>query len=149
MAKDQGSRRGSSARRIAVGAVVAAALVGAGCSSSKTKTADTTVVRSDTTAVGDTATTVAGADTTVAAGTTAAADTTAAAAATTVASGSSGSTGSARELVIARSMDINSLDVSRSYCDTCQIFNTAVYETLITADITNVNTLLPRLATKW
>lgn len=149
MAKDQGSRRGSSARRIAVGAVVAAALVGAGCSSSKTKTADTTVVRSDTTAVGDTATTVAGADTTVAAGTTAAADTTAVAAATTVASGSSGSTGSARELVIARSMDINSLDVSRSYCDTCQIFNTAVYETLITADITNVNTLLPRLATKW
>ena len=155
MAKDHGSGRSRSARRIAVAAVVAAALIGAGCSSSKTKTVDTTVVGSDTsaaadtTAAGDAATTVAGADTTVAAGTTAATDTTAVAAGTTVASGSSGSTGSARELVIARQMDINSLDVSRSYCDTCQIFNTAVYETLITADVKDVNILLPRLATKW
>lgn len=54
-----------------------------------------------------------------------------------------------RELVIARDMDVNSLDVSRSYCDTCQIFNTAVYETLITVDPADPNKILPRLATSW
>ena len=46
-------------------------------------------------------------------------------------------------------MDVNSLDLSRSYCDTCQIFNTAVYETLITVDPADPNTLMPRLATAW
>jgi peptide/nickel transport system substrate-binding protein len=46
-------------------------------------------------------------------------------------------------------MDVNSLDISRSYCDTCQIFNTAVYETLITVDPGDPNTLVPRLATAW
>jgi len=51
-------------------------------------------------------------------------------------------------LVIARSMDVNSLDPSRAYCDTCQIFMTAVYETLIGLDDDNV-TLVPRLATSW
>jgi peptide/nickel transport system substrate-binding protein len=55
----------------------------------------------------------------------------------------------ARQLVIARDMDVNSLDLSRSYCDTCQIFNTAVYETLITVDPADPNTLEPRLATEW
>jgi peptide/nickel transport system substrate-binding protein len=55
----------------------------------------------------------------------------------------------ARQLVIARDMDVNSLDPSRSYCDTCQIFNTAVYETLITVDPADPNTLEPRLATEW
>ncbi|MDP9464269.1 MAG: ABC transporter substrate-binding protein, partial [Actinomycetota bacterium] len=55
----------------------------------------------------------------------------------------------ARELVIARDMDVNSLDISRSYCDTCQIFNTAVYETLITVDPADPNTIVARLATTW
>ena len=54
-----------------------------------------------------------------------------------------------RELVIARDMDVNSLDLSRSYCDTCQIFNTAVYETLITVDPADPNKILARLATSW
>ena len=54
-----------------------------------------------------------------------------------------------RELVIARDMDVNSLDISRSYCDTCQIYNTAVYETLITVDPADPNKILPRLATSW
>ena len=58
-----------------------------------------------------------------------------------------GSSGNARELVIARDMDVNSLDISRSYCDTCQIFNTAVYETLLTLDPGDPNKLVPRLAT--
>lgn len=55
----------------------------------------------------------------------------------------------ARPLVIARDMDLNSLDISRSYCDTCQIFNTAVYETLLTVAPGDPNTLIPRLATAW
>src|SRR3954466_889399 len=53
-----------------------------------------------------------------------------------------------KALVIARSMDINSLDLSRAYCDTCQIYLTAVYETLVGLDSDN-KTLVPRLASKW
>ncbi len=55
----------------------------------------------------------------------------------------------ARELVIARDMDTNSTDPSRAYCDTCQIFMTAIYETLITLDPADPNTQIARLATKW
>ncbi|MEA3185326.1 MAG: peptide/nickel transport system substrate-binding protein [Ilumatobacteraceae bacterium] len=57
--------------------------------------------------------------------------------------------GTARELVIARDMDLTTLDLSLTYCDTCQIFNTAVYETLITVDPADPNKILPRLATSW
>ena len=46
-------------------------------------------------------------------------------------------------------MDLTTLDLSLTYCDTCQIFNTAVYETLITVDPADPNKLLPRLATSW
>ena len=52
-------------------------------------------------------------------------------------------------LVIARGMDINSLDPSLAYCDTCQIYMTAVYETLIGLDSSDNQTLVPRLATSW
>jgi peptide/nickel transport system substrate-binding protein len=55
----------------------------------------------------------------------------------------------ARPLVIARDIDALVLDISRSYCDTCQIYNTAVYETLMTVDPADPNTLVPRLATSW
>jgi len=51
-------------------------------------------------------------------------------------------------LVIGRSMDVNSLDPSRAFCDTCQIYLTAVYEPLITLDADN-KTLVPKLATSW
>src|SRR4051812_6024578 len=61
----------------------------------------------------------------------------------------SGGGSSTVALVIARGMDVNSLDPSLSYCDTCQIFMTAVYETLIGLDPTDNQTLVPRLATKW
>ncbi len=33
-------------------------------------------------------------------------------------------------IVVARAMDINSLDPARAYCDTCQIYLSAVYDTL-------------------
>lgn len=66
----------------------------------------------------------------------------------TSSNGSSGGGGSDKALLIARGMDVNSLDPSRAYCDTCQIFMTAVYETLIGLDKDN-KTLVPRLATKW
>ena len=61
-------------------------------------------------------------------------------------SSSSSGGGASGPLLIARGMDINSLDPSRAYCDTCQIFMTAVYETLIGLDKDN-KTLIPRLAT--
>jgi len=35
------------------------------------------------------------------------------------------------------------------YCDTCQIYMTALYETLIGVDPTDLNTLIPRLAQSW
>lgn len=61
---------------------------------------------------------------------------------------SAGGGGSDTALLIARGMDVNSLDPQRAYCDTCQIYMTAVYETLIGLDDDNT-TLIPRLATKW
>ena len=45
-------------------------------------------------------------------------------------------------------MDFMSLDPSRAYCDTCQIYLTAVYETLIGLAPDN-KTLEPRLALSW
>ncbi len=63
-------------------------------------------------------------------------------------SSSSSGGGGGKSLLIARDMDVNSLDPSRAYCDTCQIYMTAVYETLIGLDKDNT-TLVPRLATKW
>ena len=62
--------------------------------------------------------------------------------------GDSSGSRSDKALVIARGMDVNSLDPSRAYCDTCQIYMTAVYETLIGLDDDNT-TLVPRLATAW
>jgi peptide/nickel transport system substrate-binding protein len=56
--------------------------------------------------------------------------------------------GEERSLVIVRDMDLNSLDPSRAYCDTCQIYLTATYETLIGLDDDN-KTFIPRLATSW
>jgi peptide/nickel transport system substrate-binding protein len=52
-----------------------------------------------------------------------------------------------RALVIARDMDLNSLDPQRSWCDTCQIYNTSVYEQLTTLDANNK--LTPLLAKSW
>jgi peptide/nickel transport system substrate-binding protein len=54
-----------------------------------------------------------------------------------------------KTLVIARGMDVNSLDPARGYCDTCQIYNSAVYQTVIGLDPNDNATLIPRLATKW
>lgn len=52
-------------------------------------------------------------------------------------------------LVIARDMDLSTLDPSRSFCDTCQLYLTAVYETLIGLDPADNETFVPRLATSW
>jgi peptide/nickel transport system substrate-binding protein len=51
-------------------------------------------------------------------------------------------------LVIARDMDLNSLDPARAYCDTCQIYLSAIYETLVGLAPDN-KTLVPRLASSW
>ncbi len=46
-------------------------------------------------------------------------------------------------------MDLTTLDPQRAYCDTCQIFLTAVYQTLIGVDPTDLTVLVPRLADSW
>jgi peptide/nickel transport system substrate-binding protein len=51
-------------------------------------------------------------------------------------------------VVVARAMDFNSLDPARGFCDTCQIYLTAVYDTLVTLGPDN-KAIIPRLATKW
>ncbi|MBS7541395.1 ABC transporter substrate-binding protein [Ancylobacter lacus] len=51
-------------------------------------------------------------------------------------------------LVVARAMDINSLDPARAYCDTCQIYLSAVYATLLTLAADN-QTIVPSLAKSW
>lgn len=51
-------------------------------------------------------------------------------------------------LVIARSMDVNSLDPARAFCDTCQIYLSATYETLVTLAPDN-QSVVPSLALKW
>lgn len=52
-----------------------------------------------------------------------------------------------KALVIARDMDVNALDPARAWCDTCQIFNTSVYEQLVTLD--KDNKVQPLLASSW
>ena len=138
-------------RKLRIGglAVMLGALSLTACSSSKTKSTDATAAPTvDTTIAATGDTTAAAAETTGAK----AADTTAAPAADTAAvagAAPAAAAGTARELVIARDMDTNSLDPSRAYCDTCQIFLTAMYETLMTLDPKDPNIELPRLATKW
>ena len=51
-------------------------------------------------------------------------------------------------IVVARAMDINSLDPARAYCDTCQIYLSAVYQPLLTLAADN-KTIIPSLAEKW
>ena len=124
---DRTLRTSRGRHRLLVGAATAA-LVLAACGSSSKGSSGTTA------AAGATTTAASGASTSATAGTTA----------TTAAAGKA-----ARELVIARDMDINSLDPARSYCDTCQIFLTATYETLIGLDVNDPSKQVPRLATKW
>jgi peptide/nickel transport system substrate-binding protein len=51
-------------------------------------------------------------------------------------------------LVIARDMDVDSLDPGRAWCDTCQIYLSSVYETLVGLAPDN-RTLVPGLAQSW
>ncbi len=46
-------------------------------------------------------------------------------------------------------MDINSLDPSRTWCDTCIVVKGGVYQTLVTVDPNNPARLIPDLATSW
>jgi peptide/nickel transport system substrate-binding protein len=51
-------------------------------------------------------------------------------------------------IAIARDNDFNTLDPSRSWCDSCQIYLTAAYDQLVRVGKDN-RTLEPRLATEW
>jgi len=51
-------------------------------------------------------------------------------------------------VVIARNMDVNSLDPAAGFCDTCQIYFSSAYEALVGLAADN-ETIVPRLASKW
>ena len=51
-------------------------------------------------------------------------------------------------LVIARNMDLDSLDPHRGFCDTCQIYFSNVYETLVALGADN-KTIGPNIAASW
>lgn len=53
-----------------------------------------------------------------------------------------------KPLVVARDMDINSLDPARAFCDTCQIYLTSAYARLVNLDTDN-KTIVPMLAESW
>jgi peptide/nickel transport system substrate-binding protein len=62
---------------------------------------------------------------------------------------SSGTAASQRsDIIFGRAMDVTTLDISRSLCDTCQIYNSAVYETLLRANPKD-GSLEPLLAKDW
>ena len=46
-------------------------------------------------------------------------------------------------------MDVTTLDISRSFCDTCQIYNAATYETLLKVDPDDLTTYSPLIASSW
>ena len=53
-----------------------------------------------------------------------------------------------RPVVIARDMDFGSLDPARGYCDTCQMYFNATYDTLVTLAPGKTD-YVPELATSW
>lgn len=53
-----------------------------------------------------------------------------------------------RPVVIARDMDFNSLDPSRAFCDTCQIYLSAVYDRLVDLSPDN-KSVVPMIAKEW
>ena len=52
-----------------------------------------------------------------------------------------------KPIVIVRDMDFGSLDPHRGYCDTCQIYFNATYDTLI--GLSQQTTFYPKIATSW
>ena len=53
-----------------------------------------------------------------------------------------------KPVVIARDMDLNSLDPSRAFCDTCQIYLSSVYDRLVDLSPDN-KSIVPLLAKEW
>lgn len=56
--------------------------------------------------------------------------------------------GAAKPVVVARDMDLNSLDPSRAFCDTCQIYLSSVYDRLVDLSPDN-KSVVPMLAKEW
>ena len=52
-----------------------------------------------------------------------------------------------KPVVIVRDMDFGSLDPARGYCDTCQIYFNATYDTLV--GLSQKTTFYPKIATSW
>ena len=131
--------RRSSGRRRVVAALAAAVLLVAACGDDDDDAA---------TGTEGTAATAGGDTTTPGTGTTGVTDATAAPGTTTADTGGE-PVEDARELIIARDMDLTTLDPQRAYCDTCQIYLSAVYQTLVGVDPDDLSQLVPRLAESW
>lgn len=69
-------------------------------------------------------------------------------ASTVLAGGAAFAQGGADTIVIARDMDIDSLDPARAFCDTCQIYLSSTYDRLVDLDKDN-KTIIPLLAESW
>jgi peptide/nickel transport system substrate-binding protein len=52
-----------------------------------------------------------------------------------------------KPIVVVRDMDFGSLDPARGYCDTCQIYFNATYDTLL--GLSQKATFYPKIATSW
>jgi len=61
------------------------------------------------------------------------------------------STGSSTSgtIIIARQTDLTTLDPDRAFCDTCQIYLSAAYQTLVTLKQGSLTDAAPELASKW
>lgn len=58
------------------------------------------------------------------------------------------SKGASDEIILGRAMDVTTLDPSRSLCDSCQIYNAAVYDSLLSAPSAD-GKLQPLIAESW
>ncbi len=141
MTRGTGSRR-SRRRSLIVGLVAVSALVAASCGGDDDDSDATDTAGSAATGETSAGTSGATEDTTAATeGTTGATE------GTTETPAGTGEVDTT-PLVIARNMDLTSLDPHRAVCDTCQFVFTSLYQTLVGLDTDNT-TLIPGLAESW
>ena len=62
---------------------------------------------------------------------------------------SSSGSSAANTIIIARQTDLTTLDPDRAFCDTCQIYLSAAYQTLVTLKTGSLTDAAPELAQKW
>lgn len=66
-----------------------------------------------------------------------------------VAGGNTAPGGSGKTIIIARQTDLSTLDPENSFCDTCQIYLSAVYQTLVTLKPGSLTDAVGEIARSW